>query len=162
MVVSGHPASKTNFASFCAAMGRDDLHDDPRFCDVPSRLRHLDELAGILAAWALTVADADEIERILARHDLATGRLRSVAELAATDWARERGAITEVDDRGGGSVRIPQSPWKFSDADVRIRGVPKYRGEDNHAVLRDLLGFDDETIQQLARDGVTSSHLPVR
>jgi len=162
VVVSGHPASKTNFASFCAAMGRDDLHDDPRFCDVPSRLRHLDELAGILAAWALTVADADEIERILARHDLATGRLRSVAELAATDWARERGAITEVDDRGGGSVRIPQSPWKFSDADVRIRGVPKYRGEDNHAVLRDLLGFDDETIQQLARDGVTSSHLPVR
>jgi crotonobetainyl-CoA:carnitine CoA-transferase CaiB-like acyl-CoA transferase len=119
-------------------------------------------LAGILAVWALTVADADEIERILARHDLATGRLRSVAELAATDWARERGAITDVDDRGGGSVRIPQSPWKFSDADVRIRGIPKYRGEDNDAVLRDVLGLDDETIRQLARDGVTSSHLPGR
>ena len=162
VVVSGHPASKTNFASFCAAMGRDDLHEDPRFGDVASRLRHLGELAEILSAWALTIADAEEIERILARHDLATGRLRGVADLAATDWARERGAITDVDDRGGGRVRIPQSPWKFSEADVRIRGIPKYRGEDNDSVLRDVLGLDDETIHQLARDGVTSSHLPRR
>ena len=160
VVVSGHPASKTNFAWFCAAMGREDLRDDPRFADVPSRLAHLDEFAAILQSWASTVADADEIERIFARNNLATGRLRSVAELADTEWARHRGAITEVPDRGGGTVRIPQSPWKFSDADVRIRGVPKYRGEDNAHVLRELLGLDDASIERLARDGVTSSHGP--
>jgi crotonobetainyl-CoA:carnitine CoA-transferase CaiB-like acyl-CoA transferase len=65
-----------------------------------------------------------------------------------------------VSDRGGGTIRIPQSPWKFSDADVRIRGIPKYRGEDNTVVLRDLLGVDEATIAQLAHDGVTSSHQP--
>lgn len=160
VVVSGHPASKTNFAWFCAAMGRDDLLNDPRFADVPSRLAHLDDFAKILQEWASTVANAEEIERVFAAQGLATGRLRSVAELADTDWARQRGAITEVSDRGGGTVRIPQSPWKFSDADVRVRGEPKYRGEDNARVLRDILGMDEADIERLARDGVTSSHGP--
>ena len=141
-------------------MGRGDLEHDPRFTDVASRLRHLDDFAEILQEWASTIADADEIERIFAEHHLATGRLRSVADIANTDWARHRGAIAEVSDRAGGTVRIPQSPWKFSDADVRVRGVPKYRGEDNAEVLRSLLHLDDATIAQLARDGVTSSHQP--
>ena len=160
VVVSGHPASKTNFGWFCAAMGRGDLEHDPRFANVASRLRHLDDFAEILQQWASTIADADEIERIFAEHHLATGRLRSVADIANTDWARHRGAIAEVSDRAGGTVRIPQSPWKFSDADVRVRGVPKYRGEDNAEVLRSLLHLNDATIAQLARDGVTSSHQP--
>ncbi|MFZ9108849.1 MAG: CaiB/BaiF CoA transferase family protein [Ilumatobacteraceae bacterium] len=160
VVVSGHPASKTNFGWFCAAMGRSDLEADPRFVDVASRLRHLDELEEILQAWATTVANADEIERIFAEHHLATGRLRSVADVAKTDWARQRGVIAEVSDRAGGVVRIPQSPWKFSDADVRIRGVPKYRGEDNAEILRRLLNVDDDTIAQLESDGVISSHQP--
>ncbi|MGA1637426.1 MAG: CaiB/BaiF CoA transferase family protein [Ilumatobacteraceae bacterium] len=160
VVVSGHPASKTNFGWFCAAMGRSDLEADPRFVDVASRLRHLDELDEILRQWATTVANADEIERIFAEHHLATGRLRSVADVARTDWARQRGVIAEVSDRAGGVVRIPQSPWKFSDADVRIRGVPKYRGEDNAEILRSLLNVDDDTIAQLESDGVISSHRP--
>ncbi len=160
VVVSGHPASKTNFGWFCAAMGRSDLEADPRFVDVASRLRHLDELDEILRTWATTVANADEVERIFAEHHLATGRLRSVADVAKTDWARQRGVIAEVPDRAGGVVRIPQSPWKFSDADVRIRGVPKYRGEDNAEILRSLLNVDDDTIAQLESDGVISSHQP--
>jgi len=143
-------------------MQRDDLLTDERFVDVPSRLAHLGDFLQILATWAATVANADEIERIFAEHNLATGRLRGVAELATTEWAEQRGAITRVSDRGNGTVRIPQSPWKFSDADVRIRGVPKYRGEDNAHVLRELLGLDDATITQLAHDGVTSSHGPTQ
>jgi CoA:oxalate CoA-transferase len=160
VVVSGHPASKTNFGWFCAAMERNDLLNDKRFVDVPARLAHLADFHAILRAWATTITDAETIEKIFAEHNLATGRLRSVADVARTDWAKQRGVIAEVSDRRGGAIRIPQSPWKFSDADVRIRGIPKYRGEDNTAVLRDLLGVDDATITQLAHDGVTSSHQP--
>ena len=160
VVVSGHPASKTNFGWFCAAMERNDLLNDKRFVDVPARLAHLADFHAILRAWATTITDAETIEKIFAEHNLATGRLRSVADVARTDWAKQRGVIAEVSDRRGGTIRIPQSPWKFSGADVRIRGIPKYRGEDNTAVLRDLLGVDDATITQLAHDGVTSSHQP--
>ena len=162
VVVSGHPASKTNFGWFCGAMQRNDLLNDPRFLDVPSRLAHLDDFTELLRTWALTIENADEIERIFADHHLATGRLRSVSDIATTEWARHRGVITEVSDRGGGTVRIPQSPWKFSDADVRIRGIPKYRGEDNDDVLRSLLNLDDSTLRSFAEEGVTSSHSPTK
>ena len=160
VVVSGHPASKTNFGWFCAAMERNDLLNDERFVDVPARLAHLADFHAILRAWATTITDAETIEKIFAEHNLATGRLCSVADVARTNWAKQRGVITEVSDRRGGTIRIPQCPWKFSDADVRIRGIPKYRGEDNSAVLRDLLGVAEATIAQLAHDGVTSSHQP--
>lgn len=162
VVVSGHPASKTNFGWFCGAMERSDLVDDPRFVDVAARLAHLQDFMGILRAWAATIPSADDIEAIFEQHHLATGRLRSVAEIADTPWAKHRGAIITVSDRGGSTVRIPQSPWKFSDADVRVRGEAKYRGEDNEYVLSTILGYDDEAIAELARSGATSSQPPTR
>jgi len=38
--------------------------------------------------------------------------------------------------------------------------VPKYRGEDNRAVLTELLGYDDDRLDALESDGVLSSRLP--
>ena len=44
--------------------------------------------------------------------------------------------------------------------DVRVGGVPRYRGEDNRLVLGELLGLDDTTLDQLEADGVLTSRLP--
>ena len=96
----------------------------------------------------------------LAEHGLAMGVLRSVREVADSDWAREREAIVEVPDRGGGTVRIPNSPWQFSDAESGVRGQPAYRGEHNREVLAELCGLGDEELDALEADGVLSSRLP--
>jgi len=88
------------------------------------------------------------------------GRLRSVDEIAATDWAREREAIIEVSDRGGGTVRIPNSPWHFSGSKTTLRGVPKFRGEDNSEVLRELLKLTESQILALEACGALTSRIP--
>ncbi len=160
VVVSGHPAERGTFEFYLEAMQLQHLRDDPRFDDVTSRLANLDALQQIIREWALGVPDADELERRLAEHRLAMGRLRSVDEVAATDWAREREAIIEVSDRGGGTVRIPNSPWHFSGSETALRGVPKFRGEDNREVLRELLDMSDEQIARLRDDGVLVERLP--
>ncbi len=67
------------------------------------------------------------------------GVLRTVREIGDSDWAAARGAIVEVADRGGGVVRVPNSPWHFSDADSGVRGEPAYRGEHNREVLAEKL-----------------------
>jgi hypothetical protein len=41
-----------------------------------------------------------------------------------------------------------------------VAGTPKYRGEDNRTVLTELLGFDNDRIDQLEADGVLSSRIP--
>lgn len=160
VVVSGHPAERGTFEFYLAAMEMEHLRDDPRFRDVELRLANLDQLQQIIRHWAMGVPNADELERRLAEHQLAMGRLRSTGEIAATDWARNRNAIVRVSDRGTGTVRIPNSPWHFSGSDTALRGIPKYRGEDNRAVLSELLNLSDEEINQLERDAVIVSRIP--
>jgi crotonobetainyl-CoA:carnitine CoA-transferase CaiB-like acyl-CoA transferase len=161
LVVSGHPAERGTFDFFIAAMGRDDLADDPRFADVASRLANFDALREIIRDFAATVPDAEAFEERFSKHQLAVGRVREPGELTDTDWARERGAVVEVDDRGGGTIRVPNAPWRFgASPGVGVSGVPKYRGEDNRSVLGELLGFDDQRLDSLEASGILSSRLP--
>jgi crotonobetainyl-CoA:carnitine CoA-transferase CaiB-like acyl-CoA transferase len=160
VVVSGHPAERGTFDYFVAAMQQPELLTDPRFGDVATRLEHFDELMDIMRAWAKTVATSDEIENRLSQHQLATGRLRSVSELADTKWANERDAVIAVSDRGDGTVRIPNSPWHFSGSDTTTQGDAKYRGEDNRAIFSEITGLSGEEIAQLEKDGVLVSRGP--
>jgi crotonobetainyl-CoA:carnitine CoA-transferase CaiB-like acyl-CoA transferase len=163
VVVSGHPAERGTFELFANALDRTDLLDDTRFADVRDRLANFDQLRDEITSTAATIADAAELERRFAEHRLAVGVLRSVRELCDTQWARERGAVVEVSDRGGGTIRVPNAPWRFSDAPgVALRGEPRYRGEDNRAVLAELLGLDDASLDRLESTGVLSSRLPKR
>ena len=146
------------FYAYCRVV--DDLADDPRFIDVAARRIHFDELLAIVRDWAASVADVDQLEARLAEHGLAMGVIRSVREVCATDWAAEREVIVDVDDRGGGTVRIPNAPWRFASADVGVRGHPRYRGEDNHAVFAELLGLSSEQLQHLDESGVFVSRNP--
>ena len=161
VIIGGHPAERGTFDKLTKAMRRPDLLQDPRFADVPSRLAHLDDILEVLRAWAASMPDPEAIEEALAEHAVATGALRSVREISETEWAAARDAIVEVDDRAGGSMRIPNAPWRFAVAeDSRVDGPPKYRGEDNRTVLADLLGLDDAAIDALETEGVLSSRVP--
>ncbi|MBL6634824.1 MAG: CoA transferase [Actinobacteria bacterium] len=163
IIVSGHPAEAGTFEFFMRAIGREDAIDDPRFADIASRRQNLADINQMLADHAETIPDAVTYEEILSKHNLAVGQLRTVREFAESEWSSETGAIVEVSDRGDGVVKIPQAPWKFSDGpDVGIHGSPRYRGEDNHTVLNELLGLDEATLQQLEENGILSSHVPRR
>jgi crotonobetainyl-CoA:carnitine CoA-transferase CaiB-like acyl-CoA transferase len=160
VVVSGHPASKGTFERYVGATGRQWLLDDPRFASVAERRQHFDELIAELQAWAATVPDARTAEQAFAKQGLAMGVLRTLREVADSEWAVARGAIAEVPDRREGVVRIPNSPWHFSEAHSGVRGAPAYRGEHNREVLRDVAGLDDQEIDELEATGVLSSRVP--
>ena len=161
LVVSGHPAERGTFDFFIAAMGRPELADDERFVDVAARLENFDALREIIRGFAEKMPDAAAFEEQFSKHQLAVGRVRQPGELTDTDWARERHAVVDVDDRGGGTIRVPNAPWRFSASpDVGVSGTPKYRGEDNRTILAGLLGYDDERLDRLEADGVLSSRIP--
>ncbi|HEY5662685.1 MAG TPA: CoA transferase [Ilumatobacter sp.] len=163
VIIAGHPAANGNFEMYLGAIERLELGDDPRFATVAGRQEHLDELLGYIREYALTVPDAEAMEAQCSKFKLAVGALRSVSDVCDSDWARERDVVREVDDRGGGTFRVPNAPWKFSDApDVGVRGTPRYRGEDNAEVLGELLGLTAERIAELADSGVLSQHVPRR
>ena len=148
-VVSGHPAERGTFDFFVGAMQAPHLLNDERFKTVALRIKNFAELMQLIKDWAQTIETVDELERRLDENKLAMGQMRTVREVAKTKWASERNAFVEVDDRGDGKVKLPNSPWMFSGSDTSTRGVTKYRGEDNAEVLRELLGLSAEQITDL-------------
>lgn len=162
VVVSGHPAEKGTFDLFVRAMNRPELLDDARFVDVERRLLHLDDLVIELRKWALSVETAQEIEDLMAQSGLAMGVMRTMKELAATQWANERNVLIEVDDRSGATFRVPNSPWVFSASDTSTQGDAKFRGEDNEKVLGELAGLSASEVEQLTKLGVLSQRIPRR
>jgi crotonobetainyl-CoA:carnitine CoA-transferase CaiB-like acyl-CoA transferase len=148
-VVSGHPAERGTFDFFVGAMQTPHLLNDERFKTVALRIKNFAQLMQLIKDWALTIETVDELERRLDENKLAMGQMRTVSEVAKTKWASERNAFVEVDDRGDGKVKLPNSPWMFSGSDTSTRGKTKYRGEDNAEVLRELLGLSAEQITDL-------------
>src|SRR5205823_6166049 len=55
-VVAG---SDGNFAKLCAAMGRPELVDDPRYKTLADRAAHGEELNDLVAAWTMTLPAAE-------------------------------------------------------------------------------------------------------
>jgi crotonobetainyl-CoA:carnitine CoA-transferase CaiB-like acyl-CoA transferase len=139
-------------------MDRPDLLTDERFADERTRVHNRQALVDIVDAWVEGFETATDLEEALHDVRLPVGVVRSVAELAETDWAAHREAITDVSDRSGGTIRIPSAPWRFSDADAGVRRDPSWRGEHNREVLREA-GFDDDAIDRLEA-GVLSSRPP--
>jgi crotonobetainyl-CoA:carnitine CoA-transferase CaiB-like acyl-CoA transferase len=160
VVVSGHPAERGTFELFMRGIGRGDMIDDPALGDVPARLANITMIHDALVNWAATMPDAAAIETALAAHRLATGRLRSVADVCATEWATVRNVVVDVPDRGGGTMKVPNAPWRFAGSDVTVTGEPAYRGEHNRSVLGELLGLADDELDRLTASGVLSARLP--
>ena len=160
VTVGGDPVARVNFEQWCRALDRPDLVQDPRFADAEGREKHRDALLEILDAWVSRQEDVEALDRTLHDVGLVLGVVRTTAEAGATDWARERGAVVEVPDRGTGTLRVPNTPWRFSEAATGARGHTAYRGEHNAEVLRDVLGLSPARITELEQAGVLSSRVP--
>jgi len=100
------------------------------------------------------LADWDAVEAALAKVNIAWGRLRPGHDLRDQPTLRHRGAITQVDDRAGGTRPIPQSPYRFSGARSGVRAGAPHRGEHNAEVLGEWLGLGEADVAQLMQSGV--------
>jgi CoA:oxalate CoA-transferase len=140
-------------------MRRNDLRLDVRFITPEFRRQNWDALHAEIRSWVLTFRSIEELEAQVSEAGLAVGTIRTVSEIAESDWAIERGAIREVDDRSGGSARVPSPPWKFSRAELPDAGLPPFQGEHNADVLREL-GLSDQTIQELQEKRIIIESVP--
>jgi len=93
--------------------------------------------------------DRDEVIGVLDKLNLAWGDARDAATLPESPTVRHRQSIAQVDDRGGGTRPVAQSPYRFSSARSGIRGGTAHKGEHNAAVLEDWLDLDSASLARL-------------
>ena len=127
--------------------------NDPTSKDMPlpEKIRIRREIVG---KYLANLASWEAVEEAMAQMNLAWGQVRAPVALHEQPTLAARGAITEVDDRAGGTRPITQSPYRFSAARSGVRGPAPYRGEHNIEVLQDWLGRSAAQVQALHGSGV--------
>lgn len=156
VTIASSPVSTTAFTRYCGMMRRTDMLRDPRYSSAILRRQHLPEILREVRAWVHTFTDLDELQAQVSEVNLAIGEVRSTREFADTEWVRDWGAVVEVDDRAGGTARMPGNPWRFSASELPPPGIPSFQGEDNAAVLQQH-GVDPDLIADLKQRKVLLS-----
>jgi crotonobetainyl-CoA:carnitine CoA-transferase CaiB-like acyl-CoA transferase len=140
------------FERFVDALGGDvaTVCADPRLADFAARDDNRALVDEVLGQLASNVRDFADLEARFEQAGLMAAPLRSVSELAATPWAREREAFRDL----GAGVRVPAAPWRSDRATIGVAAPAADRGAHTDEVLRDLLGLDDDAIARLRRDHI--------
>ena len=159
LTIAASPIATPIFGRYCAMMRRGDLRSDPRFATPDLRRKHLDILLEEVRSWVLTFRDLEQLQAQVSEAGLAIGVVRSTEELAETEWAKEWGAVVEVDDRAGGALRMPGPPWRFSAATLPAPGPPAFQGEHNREILSEL-GVDAAELDRLEAEGLLAARVP--
>ena len=87
-------------------------------------------------------ADVPDFATLEARFDLfgfLVGEVRTVAQLAETPWARERGVFTEVEP----GLRVAAAPFRSLQSSIGVRGPAPRFAEHTRAVLAERLQLSD-------------------
>jgi CoA:oxalate CoA-transferase len=145
------------FETFATLMGRPELATDPRFDTSDRRNANRLELIRIVEEWLQSFPTRDEpIALIQKAHILCTpvldteGVMNDPHNLA-------RNTLQEIEQPGVGTLKLPKAPFRFSDSIVEVNGPAPSLGADNEWVLREVLGYSKEKIEQLTRAGILFS-----
>ena len=138
----------------CAAIGRADLLEEPRFATYMLRIEHSAEIDGLLAEW-VAARDAAEVDRVMSEAGLVSGPVYSVADIFTDPHYREREMLVSVPDPVFGELVMPGVTPKLSSTPGSVPlGAGWEAGADNASVYGSLLGLSSAELAALASEGV--------
>ena len=148
--IAGNPV--TWFEYLPPLMNRPDLLTDPRFADPLTREAHRADLVQLIAEWAGSFDTFGEFLTVLeAGSPFAAAELRSIDDLAATDFAAHRQLFATTD----AGFDVPARP-ALADG-IGTTGHVAARGADNREVFAEILGLAASQLDALEASGVLIS-----
>jgi crotonobetainyl-CoA:carnitine CoA-transferase CaiB-like acyl-CoA transferase len=142
------------FPRLAKAMGKPELATDERFKSNGRRVRNNAVLKQMIEDWFATFPDRDSVVAELDKFRVPCGPVLSLEEAMAHPHLRERKTVRRVGDRAFGEFDIPGFPVKFSDWPDRTDLKASRLGEDNEAVLSEMLGLSKSEISELYAEEV--------
>lgn len=142
------------FARLAKAMGEPGLAQDERYATHLARGMHQQELDERINAWtaALTV---DEVDALMVAHSIPAGRVYTAPDMLDDPHFQAREAIVAVETQTRGTVRMQGTFPKFSRTPSSIRRpAPATPGQHNDEVYGELLGLEQDQLEDLAARGV--------
>ncbi len=143
--------------NFCAAIGRPELVEDPRYANARDRAKARGELAAMTEAWMASFATDQEVLDVLEAHRVPCAPVLSPRETLQHPYFIQREMVRVVPDPILGEVTIPGFPFKFSDRPELPHLEAASLGQHNAEALMTWGGYSAERIETLTTEGVLHS-----
>jgi len=150
VVIAGN--SDPIFKRLMAAIGRNDLGDDPAFAHNDGRAAQAALLDAAIAGWTSARPIADVLAA-LDGADVPAGRIYSAADIVADPHYRARDMLLAAELPDGTSVTMPGIVPKLSETPGAVRWQGPALGQHTASVLAQI-GIAGAQLQQLRDDGV--------
>jgi crotonobetainyl-CoA:carnitine CoA-transferase CaiB-like acyl-CoA transferase len=105
-------------------------------------------------AEVFATRDRDEWVRLLDEIGVGVGPVYDLEEMFADPHFVHRGITTAVDHPKRGRINVLNTPFKFSETPAEVRSSSPLRGQHTTEVLSHILGYGDEEVARLMREGV--------
>ncbi|MBP0583471.1 formyl-CoA transferase [Labrys sp. LIt4] len=139
------------WGAICKVIGKEEWITDPDYATPEARLPRLRSIFDTIEKWTET-KDKFEAMDILNKFDIPCGPILSMREIANEPSLRVTGTVVEVDHPERGPYLSVGNPIKLSDSPTVVERSPLL-GEHTQEVLRDVLGFDQSRIDEIAGSG---------
>jgi crotonobetainyl-CoA:carnitine CoA-transferase CaiB-like acyl-CoA transferase len=146
--------SDDEWPSFCQAIGRADLADDPGLREAAGRRARAQEINEAVAGWAAGL-EQYEAAWALQRAGVSAAPVLANWQLLADPHLYEREFYVPIEHPVVGVYPFPSWPWRFSRTPAKVRRHSPLFAEHNRQVLSEV-GLSPEQIDALYESGVTS------
>jgi CoA:oxalate CoA-transferase len=146
-------AVEEHWHNLLAAMGREDLRDDPRYSSPPARVDNRELVDGTIAAWTKTLPKM-EIFAIAKQRRIPLAPVREVDEVMHDRHMHERGFLDDIEHDEIGPITVPTSSLRFHGADRRKTTPSPKLGQHNEEIYGGWLGLSADELAGLKLAGV--------
>ena len=129
-------------------LDRLDMITDPRFVDMPGRLKYQDDIQVVVEDW-LKDKTMHEATDILLSHGIPAGPILDISQILADPHVKEREMFVEMEHPTLGHITVNGCAIKLMDTKPAVRTPAPALGQDNRAVYQQMLGLSDAEFDAL-------------
>lgn len=137
--------SDEDWRRLATAIGRPDLADDPSLADRAGRLAAADRIDTAIEAWTTLRTPAEAADALQAV-GVPAGAVQTAADLMRDPHLAARRKFLRLDHPELGRVRVNGPSFCIAGMEPETVRRPPLLGEQTEAVMRDLLGLDEDAL----------------
>lgn len=143
----------SQFKSFCAVAGLDELPLDERYATNRSRVAHRETLVPLIRR-AMVAKTTDEWIDALEKANVPCGPINTLDRVFDNPQVQHRGMVRYLDHPTAGKVPTVANPIKFSKTPISGEAAAPMLGQHSDEILRKVADLSDEQIAKLRSAGI--------
>jgi len=132
----------------------------PRAVDKLKERLGVDEITYEVLKDFVAGLSRDEVVDYMVEVGLPVAPIYHINETAEDPHLEARNMFVEVDHPKAGKIKVPNFPVKFSETPGEITSAAPLLGQNNKEVLMELLGYTEEQVERLEKEGIIVTDKP--